>query len=120
MAELKAERKRLSLRRAFLEAEIKQEFKELKKSFEPMKLLAKGAEDTLGDSENHLLGNSVGSVVKFLAKTSLRRSGYISRLVVPYLARNAASSFVENNKGKILGWLEILASRLYHKKAAKD
>jgi hypothetical protein len=117
--ELKAERKRLSLRRVFLEEQIKKDFKELKQSFEPIRLLAKGAEKTLISQNNHLISDTAGQFAKFIARTTLRRSGFLSRLIVPYLVKNAASNFVENNKSKILSWVEVFFTRLSDKKSAK-
>ncbi len=119
IAELKAERKRLSLRRVFLEDEIKSDFRELKQSFEPLRLIVKGAEKTLVSQNNHVISDTAGQFAKFIAKATLRRSGFLSRLIVPYLVKNAASNFVEGNKSKILSWAEVLFTKLADKKRVK-
>jgi len=117
--DLKAERKRLHSRKTFLEEEIKKDFNEIKQSFEPIRLLAQGAEKTLISENNHLISSSAGQLAKFIARTTLRRSGFISKLIVPYLIKNATSNFVERNKTKILSFAEILFSKLAEKKSAK-
>ncbi len=120
LSELRAERKRLYLLKAFLEQEIKKDFKEVKQSLEPMRLFAKGAEKVLVGENNHILSSSAGNVANFLAKATLKRSGFLSRLVVPYLVKSAASNFVEHNKSNILSWAGVLFSKLTEKKPVKE
>lgn len=116
LSELKMEQRRLNSRRAFLEKEIKREFRELKEDLEPMALLGKSARKTLRTDSNHMISNSVGELANFIAKTTLKRSGLLSRLVIPYLLKNVTSNLVEKNKSKILNWIGGIASRVSQRK----
>lgn len=117
LAELKAEQKKLRLRKVFLETEITTNLEKVKAEFEPLKLLTKSAGDVLVNKNNGILGNSLGSVANFLTKNVLlKNSGFITRMIVPYLVKNSTSNLVENNKSEIVDWLGNLVSKFVNKK----
>lgn len=120
LEDLKAERKRLLYRKMNLEREIKNDFREIKQSFEPLQLLTTGAKKTLVNEGNHILSNSMGEVANFLAKTTLKNSGFLSRLVVPFLVKNVTSNLVENHKSTIINWLGAIAAKVSGKKPVKE
>lgn len=114
--DLRAERKRLLFRRMNLEREIKNDFQELKESFEPVNFIANGAKKTLGSTQNHLLGDTIGLATNIITKAALRNSGAIPRIVVPLLVKALASKLVERNKTRIFNWIGNVASRVSGKK----
>jgi len=114
--DLKKEQMRLNSRRIFLEKEIKRDFKELKEELEPVKLLTKSAGRTLIGENNKVIGNVVGQLANFIARSTLRRSGLIVRLIIPYLIKNVTSNLVEKNKSQLVNWFGGVATRLYGKK----
>ncbi|MCE3226374.1 MAG: hypothetical protein K0S32_925 [Bacteroidetes bacterium] len=116
LQELRIEKRRLLLRRRELETEIRISYAEIKASFEPANVITKGTEKILGHKENHLLGNSVGQVANYVAKLALRKSGFLSRLIVPYLIKSTASNIVENHKAEIFDWVGRMVSRVAGKK----
>jgi hypothetical protein len=116
LSELRAEQVRLKTRRRFLEAEIKKEFRELKESMEPMNIIGSSAKKSLASENSSLLSSSVGNLANFLVKVTLKRSGIIPRLVVPFLVRNVASGLVEKNKAKVVSWLGGLVTRFAEKR----
>jgi len=118
--QLRTERKRLHLRKKYLEIEIKRDFKEIKAGLEPAKLISEGAKKALASSENRLLGNSVGEVANLIAKTSLKHSGFLPRLIVPFLITNVTGNLVEKNKYQIMNWLTGIAARLTGKKTIHE
>jgi hypothetical protein len=114
--ELKKEQMRLKSRRVFLENEIRRDFKELKEELEPVKILGKSAKKTLLGESNKGIGNAVGQLANFLARSALRRSGLLTRLVVPYLVKNVTGKIVEKNKTELIGWVGGLLTRLTGRK----
>jgi hypothetical protein len=116
LKDLRQEKRRLLIRRNELETEIKVGYAEIKASFEPMNMISKGTEKVLGNKGNHLLGNSAGQVANYIAKFALKRSGLITRLLVPFLIKNTTSNIVENHKTEILNWVGGLVSRFTRRK----
>jgi hypothetical protein len=120
LAELKAEKQLLVMNKIFLETEIKKEFNELKNDLAPLKILTQGAGKVLSSDQNKILGNSAGHLAELLAKNVfLRHSGFITRIIVPFLAKNTTSNFVEDNKSKIAGWIMKQVERFSNKKTVK-
>ena len=116
-SDLKIEQKRLQLRRSALEAEIINDLEKLKEELEPLKSFTKSAGNILLSKNNGILGNSLGSIANFITKNVLlKNSGFITRLIVPYLVKNSTSNLVENNKSNISNWIDILISKFAKKK----
>ncbi|MGZ4099214.1 MAG: hypothetical protein ACXVNM_10070, partial [Bacteroidia bacterium] len=67
---------------------------------------------------NHLLGNSVGEVTNMIARTVLRNSGLLPRILVPLIVKTVTSKLVEKNKSKIFDWIGTIALRVSGKKTA--
>ncbi|MES2285113.1 MAG: hypothetical protein V4547_05440 [Bacteroidota bacterium] len=117
LADLKIEQKRLRLRRVVLETNLISDLAKLKEELEPLRSFTKGAGNILVSKNNGILGNSLGSIANFITKNVLlKNSGFITRLIVPYLVKNSASSLVENNKSKIVDWVGNVISKLANKK----
>jgi hypothetical protein len=117
LEELKAERLRLKMRKALLETEIRNNFNEIKEDLKPLQLLTKGAGKLLSSKDNGIAGNSAGFLTEFIVKKLiLKNSGFLTRLIVPYLAKNVASNVVEDNKPKIADWISGLLAKFMNKK----
>jgi citrate synthase len=115
--ELKAEKRRLKLRRTFLEAEIKRDFREIREGLEPINLLKKGAMHAAEKSDPHTLGDSIGNFANMVARLALKRSGLLPRIIVPIVLRSVTSKLVEKNKARIIDWAGSLFNRLsYHRR----
>jgi len=112
LAELRFEQRALRSKALNLEAEIKQDLHAIKEMFAPLKMITNGAESVLVSKDNGLLGNSAGFVADFLARNVLfKNSGLLTKLIVPYLAKNFAGTVVDNNKSAIVGWVGGLISK---------
>ncbi|MCW3076578.1 MAG: hypothetical protein JWO32_1187 [Bacteroidetes bacterium] len=120
LEDLKAEKKRLMYKRLNLEREIKNDFEDIKKSLEPVNLFTSGAKKTLTKEDNHILGNSAGQMANFLVKTSLKNSGFLPQLIVPFIVKTVTSKIVEKNKSKIINWIGTLANKVAGKKTAQE
>lgn len=113
LAELKAEQKVLRLRKTYLEAEMKKDFEGIKEDLAPLKLLT--------SNNNSLLGTSAGMAADFITSNTLvKNSGMLMKLIVPFLVKNATSNIVENNKSKVVGWVEGIISKFTHKHTADE
>lgn len=118
LADLKTEQKRLLQRKEILETEIITGFEKFKEELGPLGSFTKGAGNILVSKDNGILGNSLGSIANFITKNVLlKNSGFITRLIVPYLVKNSTSSLVENNKSKIVDWVGNVFSKFAGKKA---
>lgn len=120
LEDLKAERKRLLYRRMNLEREIKNDFQEIKQMLGPLQLITSGAKKALVSDNNDMLSNSVGQVTNFLAKTALKNSGLLPRIIVPFLIKNVTSNLIEKNKVSIVNWLGDIVSKITGKKVAEE
>lgn len=117
LAQLKAEQKRLRAKREMLEVEIENNFNEIKHDLSPLALINKGAKKALVSDQFGIVNTSVGGIIDFLLKkVLLRNSGLITRLVIPFLAKNLSRNYVHDNKTKILGWFGSLITNLGKKK----
>jgi hypothetical protein len=119
LEELKQERLRLNLHKTFLESEIKSNFNEIKESLKPLQMLTSGASKVLSSNDNSIVGNSVGQITSFIVKNVvMRNSGFLAKLIVPFIAKNIAGNVAEANKPKITHWIEDLISKFTHRKTA--
>jgi NifB/MoaA-like Fe-S oxidoreductase len=116
LSELKAEQKRLKIKRAFLELEIKKEFKELKESLAPLNIIGSSAKKAAISENNHFLGTSAGNIADFIGRMAVKRSGIVTKLLVPFLLRNVAGNLVEKNKSRIVHWMEGFITKFTEKK----
>ena len=100
-----------------MENEIENNFSALKESFSPAKLFVEGASKILVN-KNHGIVNEVVSLLTDVVfkNVLLRNSGLITRLIVPFFARNTTNNLVQNNKTKILGWVGDLILKMGNRK----
>jgi hypothetical protein len=110
LAELREERQRLQMRRVFLETEIRKDFQEIKEQLKPLNVLK--------SQDNHIVGSSAGFLAEKLIKNVvLKNSGFLTRLIVPFIAKRVAGNLAEENKPKIANWISELIEKFTHKKA---
>lgn len=113
LQELEAERERLMLRKIHLEGEIKNSFNKIKEDLQPLNAFRKGVSGFLSSKNNDVLSGSIGGVVEYLLRNLVfRRSGLLTRLIVPYLAKNATTNLVSQNKSAIMKTIVGVLSRL--------
>jgi hypothetical protein len=117
LEELIMERERLRLRKDFLEGEITRSYNEIKSSLAPLNALRKGATHLLGSKHSDVLSNSVGGAIEFVLRNFiLKRAGIISRLLLPYLAKNATANLVTDHKLEIINILSGFLSSFTKRK----
>jgi hypothetical protein len=117
LAELKEERRRLYMKKALLETDITNNFNQIKEDLKPLQVLTKGVGKFLSSKDNSVLGSSAGFLTELLVKkVVLRNSNFITKLIVPFLAKNVASNVAEDNKSMITGWISDLIAKFTHKK----
>ncbi len=118
LTELKEERLRLQMRKVFLETEIKNDFNDIKEQLKPLQLISMGAGKLLKGNDSTFAGDSVGYIANTLVKNVLlKNAGFVTRLILPFLAKNVASNVVEDNKGKVADWISGLIAKFSHRKA---
>jgi hypothetical protein len=118
LAELKEERKRLNARKVFLESEIKMNYEAIKEDLKPLQLITKGAGKALSSKDNSLFGDSIGHITNLVVKKIfLKNAGFLTRMIVPFLAKNVASNVAEENKPKITEWITDLIGRIKNRRS---
>lgn len=121
LQELKARKKFLELQCSQLEHEIKNDFKEFKSELEPLKILTNGATNAVSSEGNGMLSGILGHLAEFLTKdVFLKKSGFLTRLIVPFLVKNTTSNLVEDHKPKIMDWIAGLLSKFGSKKPEEE
>jgi len=117
ITDLKAERIRLRLKSLQLEEEIRSNVDSIKASFAPLQLIKEGASNMFVNNNKGLVNVGISSIVGFLMRNVLlRNSGFVVRLILPFIAKNTANNFVAQNKTKILGWMGNLFLKAVKKK----
>jgi hypothetical protein len=101
-AELKEERKRLKIRQSQIEFALKQDVEDIKVYFQPMQLAGNAISSFFSVKERSLTTGAINTVMNFvLRKIVLRNSGWLTRMIVPVLARKSANSLFDANRTKI-------------------
>jgi len=95
--DLLQEKQRLTLQLAEKKILVKAEFEEIKIKLKPITNIIDMVEKvTTKDSHNPLLNSAIGMGVNFLLKNVvLRNAGWVTKLVLPVLAKNYISHEVE-------------------------
>lgn len=121
LEELRAERIRLRARKLELESDIRLVFAEIKSDLQPLNMIKNGAASLFSNrTEGDIVGNTAGMITNFLLRNVLlRNSGFITRLVLPFLARNATANYVSEHKTKITDWLLHLYEKIRKKPEEK-
>lgn len=113
LADLKAERIKLRLKRNILENEIENNFIELKESFAPLRLITEGASNALVNKHHGVVNEVVALVIDLVLKKGiLKNSGFIAKFFLPFIARNSMNNIIHENKTKILGWVGELILKI--------
>jgi hypothetical protein len=113
LKELREERERLYAKRAFLESEIRKGFDEIKEDLKPLQMITKGAGKALSSKDNSLFGDSIGHITNLVVKKIfLKNAGFLTRMIVPFLAKNVASNIAEENKPKVSEWISDLIAKI--------
>ncbi|MEO8151074.1 MAG: hypothetical protein ABI723_25800 [Bacteroidia bacterium] len=121
LEELKIERIRLTQKKMNLEVEIESDFKEIKHHFSPARLVPAGISNLVINRNHGVVNEGIGMLVDvLLRKVLFRNAGFITKLIVPMIARTAASNYVSDHKGKIINWVSDLILKPGKKKRQAD
>lgn len=117
MADLKRERRRLKAEIAEHELFLKEDIAAFKESLKPINAVSKFVSKFVSSGGDHTMMNRwVDTAVTFaLRNVVLSRAGWITKMVVPILARKYANNKLEENKVDIVetvrGWLHKLRDK---------
>ena len=90
----------------------------MKSSFAPLQLVKDGASAMFSNNSNGIVHQGISTVVGFIMKNLfLRKAGFITRLIVPFIAKNTANNLIADNKTQILGWIGNLILKAGSKKS---
>ncbi|CAN5623143.1 hypothetical protein BH11BAC2_BH11BAC2_11000 [soil metagenome] len=106
LSDLKEERSRLIKKKILLEEVIKEDFQEIKASLSPVKMVADNVDKVLVNRNFGLVPQLINFALDTVVKNGLlRKSGFLVRIIVPFLAKNAANNYVADHKKQVLGWI---------------
>ena len=121
LQELRNEKRLLNFQRELLEAEIKKDLTEIREELKPLSSITKLAGKFLVNENGGVLGNSAGKAAEYLTKNVfMRNSGWIARLIVPFLAKKTASKVVEEHKPEIMDWIGNLVRKFREKREVEE
>jgi len=113
--DLKTKRRLLRLRLAQHEAELKEDLQWFKEELEPIHAASKFVNKLLIRKDgiiNNAIGRGVGGVLK---KTVLSNSSWLTRLIIPGIAKNLVSNLILDHKEEILfglkKWIQHLRTK---------
>ncbi len=121
--DLLEEKERLQTQLAYQKTVIRNDIASLKEEFSPIRT-AVGflGKFTKRDKSGNFLMNFASSRVVdlLLRKVVLARAGWLTRLAVPFLAKNFSSHLVADNKNQILGKLATWFNKMRGHKVPKQ
>ena len=111
LEDVRAERARLKNQIETSRMNLRYEFGAIKKELNPINQALGVVTDVFTTPRKGLLSMGVGfGVDVVLKKVVLARAGWLPRLVVPFLVRNAATNYISNHKASVvegmLGWVK--------------
>jgi hypothetical protein len=109
--DVRAERARLKNQIESSRTHLRQEFGAIKKELSPVNQALGVVSDVLTTPRKGLLSMGVGiGVDTVLKRVVLARAGWLPRLVVPFLVKNAATNYISKHKTSVvegmLGWVK--------------
>lgn len=102
--ELMEEKQRLKLLLQTQKLQIHQDFREVKEQFEPVRSIVSFASKMISKEPGNLLMTGTANTIidLVLKKFLLARTGWFTRVVVPFLVKNYASHFIADKKDNII------------------
>ncbi|MDF2383812.1 hypothetical protein JMG10_20190 [Nostoc ellipsosporum NOK] len=92
---------------------IHQDVQEIKAELEPIRSAISIAGKFFSrDTSNPLMNLGLNRVIDFVMKrVLLSKTGWFTKLAVPFIMKNYSSHFVEENKGKLFSWITSLFNK---------
>jgi hypothetical protein len=109
LKELKAEKARLKLQLSSTEELIREDVEWINQELSPLRQAGKLFSSAMVNKNHGILNNGVRFTIDGILKNLiLSRAGWITRLVVPYLAKNLSSNYIMEKRPEIFGILRNL------------
>lgn len=108
--ELMLEKARLQALLKMQKEQIHNDFREIKEELVPVRnIISTVSKFTSRESGNLLMTGTANTLIDLVFKKFLlAKTGWVSRVVIPFLVKNYASHFIADNKGNILQKLASL------------
>ena len=102
-----------------LEQQIREDVEEIKDDLKPLNLAGKAIRNMLSSEKHGIVSESLGMGINVLVKNLLlRKSGFVTKTLIAFAAKNMANNMVAKNADNILGWLQTglrnLKSKHHH------
>ena len=109
LKDLHSEKLRLKMELIAAEEVLKEDLVWVKEELKPAKIAERLFKKILGDNIGGLLNTGVRFTIDAVLKNLiLSKSGWITRLLVPLIAKNLSSNYISENKPEIFGILRNL------------
>ena len=120
MNDLKAERRRLKAEIAEKEQLLKSDFDGFQEAIKPLHVVSGFLSKFVVAKDKDLLNTGIESALSFVLKNVvLARAGWLTKLVVPYVAKKYAGNKITENKADIVHTVREWLHRLQEKRRAK-
>lgn len=112
LAEFHAEKQRLEREIKIAEAILKEDLNWAKEELKPEKVASTIFNSYFKKNIGGIFKNGTGNVLDFLLRNVvLAKAGWISRLIIPFIAKNVSSGLISDNKEGIFGILKNLVHK---------
>ena len=110
--ELDSERRRLKFKLNAAEEILKEDFEWIKEEIKPGNIARKIFNNIIGNNTSGLLNKGVGFTIGALVKNILlSKSGWITRLIVPFIVKNLSSNYLSEKKPEIFSILRNIIQK---------
>lgn len=111
--DLKSERKRLKLKLKQQEELVKSDLQWIKKELTPINAASKVLSKFLISKDKGIINHGLGIGVESLLKNFiLKNSSWVTRLVIPFLAKNFTGNLMIEKKPELFSYLKSLIHKL--------
>jgi hypothetical protein len=121
MESLKAEIERKKLELVRVENLIAEDFNWMIDELKPMRLITKGVSKMFHPKDGGLVNATVGTGISYLAgKLFLRKSSWISQIIIPLIIKNISSNLFNENKDGLFQSINKLVNKFKNNKYKED
>jgi hypothetical protein len=111
--DLKSERLRLRLQLVAVEEELKSDLEWIKEELNPVKAAGRFLGNAFINKNNGIINDGVKITIDTLLKNIiLSRSGWLVKLIVPFIIKNISSNYILENKSEIFSVLKNLIHKI--------
>lgn len=109
LADLKAEKSLLNMRLSVVEANLKVDIEWMKEEFRPIRTVGKLFSHAMINKSDGILNEGIRFTIDAVLKNLiLSKTGWVTKLIVPFLVKNLSTNYILEKRPEIFGILRNL------------